>query len=574
MERAASVQPEFALTETNAPFIAQICQRLDGIALAVELAASRVKMFKVEQIAARLDDAFSLLTSGNRTALPRQQTLRALIDWSYNLLSEEEKTFLRKLSVFMGGWTLDAAEAVCETKDALDLLTHLVDKSLVSVDHEHGDETRYYLLETIRQYANEKFTDSKHLSDLRDLHLDYFLKTAERIAPELTTRKMPFWFDYLEVDYPNLHAALEWAQVYDIEAGLRLSNSLYYFWIIRGEYRKEGIEWFEKFLKDEVAKRNSTRTWALFYHYTLSRGRNNQNSDLTENKYLEESLLLARELEDHACVSSVLETYATQERLIGKFSSTNKYLKQSLAEARLSGNQRLVGRAIYGLGALARSQLDYKEATKLIKESVDIFCNVGDLIAWALALNFLGLMSEEQGDWEAAQGYYEKALALAKETHDRSHTSMYLNNIGQMKLGMGDLNQALLLLDQGRELIQNTPDDDFLSYILFNLGEVARFQGNSGSATEFYIKSLALPQREIIKVHMYCGLAYIERLQNHVAEAGQHLLNALNLLSNETDRNFYTYSVIPFVAYLAVDQQEGQSMSQEQVLVLAMEVLQ
>ncbi len=626
VERAKASQLDFELTEFNASFVAQICQRLDGIALAIELAASRVKMFKVEQIAERLNNVFDLLMSGNRTALPRQQTLRALIDWSYYLLSEKEQKFLRQLSVFMGGWTLEAAESICGNVDASDLLTRLIDKSLVVADYEHGNEVRYYLLETIRQYAREKLVKVEDSIRLRDLHLAYFLKIAERIAPELCTRKMPFWLDYLEVDYPNLHASLEWAHEHDIEAGLRLSNSLYEFWYIRGEYRKEGIVWFEKFLNAGMVKRNSTRAWALFYHYTLSRGRNNQNSDLTENKYLEESLLLARELEDHACVSSVLETYAVQEILIGNFSSTNEYLKQSLAEARISGNQRLVGRAIYGLGELARSQLDYKEARTLIKESVDIFCDVGDFIAWALALNFLGLMSEEQGDWKTAQGYYEQALALSEETHDRSHTSMYLNNIGQMKLGMGELNQAFLLLDQGRELVQNTPDDDSLSYILFNLGEVARFQGNSELAAVFYIESLALPQREVVKVHMYCGLADIERLQGHFAEAGQYLLNALNLLSNETERNFYTCLVIPFVASFGVDRQkhiqatslfgwvdgwnktneiiqqpiyqaefdrclnqareglsesefnvawvEGQSMSQEQVLALAMEVLQ
>ena len=626
MERATTILPEFEMTEVNAPAIAQICQRLDGIALAIELAASRVKMLKVEQIATRLDDAFRLLTGGSRTALPRQQTLRALIDWSYNLLSDDEKVFLRRLSIFMGGWTLEAAEAVCGNADALDLLTHLVDKSLVSVDFEHGDEPRYYLLETVRQYAREKLVESEEAIQLRDAHLAYFLKTAERIAPELTTRKMPYWCDYLEVEYPNLKAALEWAQEHDVEVGLRLSNALYEFWYIRGEYRKEALEWFEKFLNIGIAKRNMTRAWALFYSCNLSIGMASKNVDSTRIKYLEGSLLLARELGEHACVSRALALWGRHETVLGNFVSANEYLIQSLTEARLAGNHRLIGFSIYRLGSMAFNQGDHKEAGKLIKESVEIFRNVGDLTSWGFALNLLGIMNAQHGDWMSAQGYYEEALALAEEAHDRSNTSCYLMNLGNLALGLGDPDRAFLLLDQACKLVQNTPDDDFLGGTLGALGEVARFQGNFDQAAAYYRESLVLPQLDKDKIPSYCGLADVKRLQGQVAEAKQLLLNALNLLSNEYARNIYTGDVIPVVAYCAADQQksnqavslfgwvdawnktkgiiwppvyqaefdrylaqareglsesefntawvEGQSMSQEQVLALAMEVLQ
>ncbi|MBK6792896.1 MAG: AAA family ATPase [Anaerolineales bacterium] len=328
MERATTNLPEFEMTEVNAPAIAQICQRLDGIALAIELAASRVKMLKVEQIATRLDDAFRLLTGGSRTALPRQQTLRALIDWSYNLLPDEERAFLRKLSVFMGGWTLEAAEAICGNADALELLTHLVDKSLVSVDLEHGDEPRYYLLETVRQYAREKLVESENMIQLRDVHLVYFLKLAERIAPELYHRKMPYWLDYLEVEYANLHAALEWAQARDVDAGLCLSNALYLFWAERGDFRKEGIEWFEIFLKASSIKRNKNRAWALLHFYGLSIIQPGSPS-VEVSKCLEESLLLAREIGDHGCLTRVLCVQGTNEILDGNYDTAQILLEQS-----------------------------------------------------------------------------------------------------------------------------------------------------------------------------------------------------------------------------------------------------
>ncbi|MEK7327551.1 MAG: protein kinase, partial [Chloroflexota bacterium] len=192
VERASAALPGFALNEANAPIIAQVCRRLDGVALAIELAASRVKLLKVEQIAARLDDAFRFLTGGSRTALPRQQTLRATIDWSYNLLSELERRLLCRLSVFAGGWTLEAAEAVCageglESYEILDLLIQLVNKSLVAVEREQGEEARYRLLETIREYALERLAASGEAETVRREHAEFFLALAQEADPHLAS---------------------------------------------------------------------------------------------------------------------------------------------------------------------------------------------------------------------------------------------------------------------------------------------------------------------------------------------------------------------------------------------------
>ena len=549
VERAASVQPEFALTETNAPFIAQICQRLDGIALAIELAASRVKMFKVEQIAARLDDAFGLLTSGNRTALPRQQTLRALIDWSYNLLSEEEKTFLRKLSVFTGGWTLEAAEAVCENQDALEMLTHLVDKSLVSVDHEHGDEARYYLLETIRQYANEKLRDSEQLSHLRDLHLDYFLKTAERIAPELYTRRMPYWLDYLEVEYNNFQAALEWARERDNEAGLCLCNALFRLWQNRGEYRKEGLEWFRNFLKASTSSRTTNRAWGLYHASILASVPNYHDSPENKN-WRDECMLLAQELGERTCFARILEQNGIHELVLENYGAGHEILIQSLVEARQIKDELTIGFATDALGRLARYTSDFGTARSLLEESAVILKHVGDLRRWGIVLSELGWLYIESGDWIAARKSFGEALSVAHESHSRYHIAYNLTHLGSLALGMGNFDEALSLLNQAYELVEGTPDDQWVPFILESFGEIARYKGNLVQAYNFHREAIALQQWEKDKDLFLLG--NIERLLGELTEAKRHLLASLKTLSSWSNRIAYG---VPYVAYFSIDQQ-------------------
>lgn len=234
VDRARAVQPHFSLTAHNLSAVAQICQRLDGIPLALELAAARVKLFAVEQIALRLDDRFRLLTGGSRTALPRQQTLRALIDWSYDLLPVAERGALARLSVFAGGWTFGAAEAVIGP-EALDLLSHLVDKSLVVVDElAEAPETRYRLLETIRQYARDKLLESGEAPMVRDRHLRHYLLVAEVAEPKLEGPEMLPALNQLEAELDNIRAALEWTLDRSPQAAVQLAARLTFFWQRRG----------------------------------------------------------------------------------------------------------------------------------------------------------------------------------------------------------------------------------------------------------------------------------------------------------------------------------------------------
>src|SRR5688572_3053343 len=273
IDRATSAVSTFTVTKDNAPSLAQICYRLDGIPLAIELAAAKVHVLSVEQIAKRLDDRFRLLTGGSRTALEHHQTLRAAIDWSYNLLPPVEQVFFTRLSVFSGGWTLEAAESVCEgrsvkSEDVLDLLEQLINKSLVIMEEIQG-ESRYHMLETIRQYANEKLVGS---DALREQHAAYFLILAETIEPSLEKSEPASWLDKLEREHNNLRAALRWAREKEqVEPGLRLASALCLFWFMRG-YLSEGLAQIGEFLSlSEQTINTTTRAKALDHAGMLAR---------------------------------------------------------------------------------------------------------------------------------------------------------------------------------------------------------------------------------------------------------------------------------------------------------------
>jgi predicted ATPase/class 3 adenylate cyclase len=302
IERAVAALPTFAVTNQNAPAVAQLCWRLDGIPLAIELAAARVRMLTVEQIAARLDDRFRLLTGGSRTALRRQQTLQAAIDWSYQLLSEEERLLLQRLAVFAGGWTLEAAEAVgvgasIEGADVLDLLGALVDKSLVVAEGQ-GAHERYRLLETIRQYAGEKLLEAGEVGPIRDQHRDWYVGLAARAEPELTGPGEEEWLGRLEVEHDNLRAALAWSLEGDPGVGLRLAASLGGFWARHG-HLVEGRRWLEAFLTRAPApddpEEQRVRARALRRAGILA---SDQQDRAAARTFLAESLILFRALGD------------------------------------------------------------------------------------------------------------------------------------------------------------------------------------------------------------------------------------------------------------------------------------
>jgi tetratricopeptide (TPR) repeat protein len=545
-ERARSGLPGFSLTQGNAQAAAQICHHLDGIPLAIELAAARVKGLSVEQIAVRLDDRFRLLTSGNRTALPRHQTLQALIDWSHDLLSELERILLRRLSVFAGGWTLEAAETVCagdglESNQILDLLLRLVDKSLVTAETQK-DESRYHMLEIVRQYAREKLWAASEGEMMRQRHLMYFVDLAERAEPNLRAFDMVMWLDRLEAEHDNIRAALEWSQESDVEAQLCLASALLWFWHIRG-HRNEGIEWLERGLSIEATERGSQplkpdramirgkalntsgfliamgvedrkaalrfeESLALFHGlgsagkqgmaYALLRlGETSQDNQA--GNMIEQSLTLFREIGDKFGAAECLMLLAGPAY---DYKQAMIFAEEQLALRREIGDHDGIAMALGNLSDLAFWQADYQKAITLREESLAILRNVGNKWAIGFTLPRCGDIYFWQGDYERASKIYQEALAIAQEIGDRVFFARNIYNLGVIAQLQGQYDRATQLITDSRAVFREV--DELLIPGIHLLGDIALAQGNDKSAITMYEAELVSSQETQFKPGIIC----------------------------------------------------------------------
>jgi tetratricopeptide (TPR) repeat protein len=394
---------------------------LDGIPLAIELAAARVKVLAVEQIAARLDDRFRLLTGGSRTALPRQQTLRAAMDWSYDLLAPKERAVLRRLSVFAGGWTLEAAEAVCAAKrvkerEVLDLVTQLVDKSLVSVETLSG-EVRYRMPETIRQYSQDRLLASGEATEVRTRHRTWYLGLAERAEPRIRGPEETIWLDRLEVEHDNLRAALGWSSTEedDAEIRLRLAPALWAFWNAHTHWG-EGRKWLETALAGGRDIKSVVRVRALWGEGQLVW----RQGDYARAMALhEESLALARELGDRTGIAMALRGRGLVTMRQGDLDAATALFEESLEISRKLEDKWLVANTVAQMGVAARRKGNYARALALCEESLAIFRALGAKHWIAYTLRLTGHAVRLQGDLEQATELYRDSLGLFGETGDK-----------------------------------------------------------------------------------------------------------------------------------------------------------
>jgi predicted ATPase len=414
IDRAVLSQPAFAVTNQNAPAVAAICHRLDGIPLALELAASRVKLLSPEQIMARLEDRFRLLTGGSRTVLPRQQTLRAALDWSYDLLTEGERALLQRVSVFAGGFRLEAAEAVCadeaiEAVAVLDLLGQLSDKSLVQVE-DAVDEARYRLLETIRQYGAEKLRGAGEEGALRARHRDWYLALAEEAEPELRGPRQGEWLVRLAEEHENLRAALVWtSEQEEGEAGLRLGAALWWFWMVRG-YMTEGRARLATLLGSAgAAARTAARARALNGAGALAQC---QGEYEAARALYEESLAIRRELGDQHGIADSLNNLGILASDQGEYEAARALYEESLAIRRELGNQQGIAGSLNNLGNVAYSQGEYEAARALNEESLAICRELGDQRGIAYGLEGVAAAAGAQGQPERAALIFGAAEAL------------------------------------------------------------------------------------------------------------------------------------------------------------------
>ena len=450
-ERSLLVQPKFELNDQNANAVMQICHHLSGIPLAIELAAARVKMMSVDEIAKRLDDRFELLSAGSRTTLPRHQTLRATIDWSFNLLSEMERILFRCLSVFAGGFTLNAAEEISAAGDVksqvIELLGHLINKSLVRVEERSGDaaiETRYGMLETIREYAREKLREAEEEIRLRGRHLEFFVNLAEDVEPKLEGAEQKVWLDTLEIEIDNLRAAMDWAlQNQELIAALRLAGALRRFWIVRSHHHNEGVERLETILNHPDAMQPTTARLKALNAFLYMLWPSGQLTEIQPRG--EEALALSIQLGDRRNSAFALLWLGVGATARGEYSRAHSYLEQSLAFWREVEEKTYAAWSFVFLGEVTLLQDDKPRAQELYQQAIPSLREAKDFAFLAIPLRRLGQLAMSQGDFSKAMAFINESLQLNWAIHDYRGTGACLAALAALSVARNENERAMKL---------------------------------------------------------------------------------------------------------------------------------
>ena len=578
--RAQTASPAFRVTDPNAASIAHICRRLDGIPLAIELAASRIRVLALEQIAERLDDRFNLLTGGSRTALPRQQTLRATIDWSYDLLALEERNLLHSLSVFSGGWTLDAAEQVCAAPGCdgeaqlLEALMQLVNKSLVRATMNAG-QTRYWLLETIRQYAREKLDHSGGLMAVHERHLHYFAQLAQVAEPHLRDGQQLIYLEQLETEHDNLRAALEWALRHSHEyAALTLTKHLARFWYLHG-YLSEGRDWLRRALAQTTAEaapadraralqglcwllnedpheislyeeslalcRHVGDTWgAAFALRGLGTAVSNQGDSQQANAYLSESLDLFRQTSDPWGIALALLALGWETTALGIGAADEtpeqppdqptRIWSEALRGFKQIGDRWGIAVTLGSLSYWARRNADFKRATQLSAESLALFKTLGDKAGIAISLSRLAMVAYRRDDYPLMTSLIEESLVLQRELGYRGDVADSLEMLAVAALFQGDYAKASELGQQGLQLWREVGNVRGIVSLLDTLAGNAHLANQLDEAESLWQECLKLSRESSNKNDIagsYHGLGDVALARGQLEQATIYLEQAL-----------------------------------------------
>ena len=444
VERAALALSTFKLDVANIPFILDICRRVDGIPLAIELTAARINILSVEDISKQLHKSFALLSSDHRTALSRHQTLQMSLDWSWSLLSDSERVFLRQVSVFAGGWTLEAAESVCDGI-ALNLTKALVQKSLIKVEQEAGRETRYYFHEMVRQYGRDKLSQAGDTEVVRDRHLAYFVKLVEQAEPELYRSDQVDWFNKLDEERDNLRLALERALITDTESGLRIATIPWRFWQ-RHDYQEAG-NWLYKLL-ERYPKFDSLRAQALAVSsaYIFANG-----DTAASRKKAEESLQVARAFSDRENEALSLLFLGRNIAFPGDYHVGFPLLEQSLALYQSLGDT--LGQAM-ATAWLGNNHNDVERSKSLLLESLKLHRDLGNLSDIAWCLGDLAYQSILAGDLSSPGPWLEEAITLFRQLGDLPNEADTLTSLGTLAHYQDDYQRAHTFFEQAIKLYE------------------------------------------------------------------------------------------------------------------------
>ena len=544
IQRARAVKPDFQVTNANAPAVAEICARLDGLPLALELAAARVKLFPPQALLSRLDQRLKTLTGGARDVPARHQTLRSTIDWSYQLLAADEQALFARLGVFAGGCTVEAAEAVCPgTGDfqgnVIDGLAALVDQSLVRQQEGVAGEPRFMMLETIREYALERL-EARGEAAVRRAHAAYYLQLAEVAEPKLVGREQRVWLDRLEHEIDNLRAALVWARTAGaVETAFRLSTALGDFWAMR-DRPQEGRQWLEPLLAPgspvPLAPQASAALRARALHVAA------KLSDLSDGEpqaqaFYEASLALFRDLQDRRGLAYVLVDFGLLlSHLPGSMAHARALLEESQCLFRDLQDKRGLGWACFGLGRLASAQGKDAEARPQLEVGLALLREVGDEQAMAWCLHTLGNVALEQGDEATARGLQEERLAIEQGLNHKQGVGASPLALGGIAVLQGDEARAVTLLEESLALCREIGDRELSALAAVRLGNLTHLRGDEQRAVALYRESLQLLREldnQIVLGIWLAGVGSVAGRQGHHRRAARLLGAAERLHSGK-----------------------------------------
>ncbi|MBA7646699.1 Photosystem I assembly protein Ycf3 [subsurface metagenome] len=508
IETAAAIKRDFQVTSQNAPAVAEICIRLDGIPLAIELAAARIKLLPPQAILKRLDHRLGLLTAGAHDLPARQQTLRATIDWSYDMLDTAHQMLFRTLAVFAGGFTIEAAEALgsitgTAALDVFNGVESLLDKNLLLLEEILAWEPRFRMLETIREYGMERLLESSEEERVRQRHAEYYLLLAEAAEPKLNAPKQGMWLDRLHIEYDNIRAALKWfTQKKDGEAELRLTGALWRFWEVRG-YLTEGRDKLKKALEDGPDAPDRLRARALLGAGDLSRQQGDYDQSII---LLEDSLALFQNIGDQLGVAMVYREIGRTYWHLGRLEQAHDYYTEGWKKAHELGEKLLSAMNLLGLGLINWMEGNLEKAQSQFEESRRIFVDVGDRRHEAKAINNLGIICYEMRDMEKAEAYFLKALEIQEEIGDAEDLRWSYNNLGYLYYRLGDYTQAVNYYEQLRQLLKDTGDKRMSSTALSGLSEVYLAMGDTAQALKY--AQNALQEVQDIGTGIELGVSY------------------------------------------------------------------
>ena len=500
VQRVEAVKPGFRLTEHNAAHVAEICVRLGGVPLAIELAAARSKLLSPRALLARLEHSLEVLGGGRRDAPSHQQTLRSTIDWSYSLLTAEEQTLFRRLSVFVGDFTLEAAEAVSTTSGDLSIsvlhgVASLVDKSLLQQREEEGQEPRLSLLEIMREYGVERLAECGELERVRDAHAAYYLALSEEAEVALPRAQQGVWLRRLEQEYENIRAALQWLlERNETGTALRILSALEQFWFLRG-HLSEGRKFLEQALgapsEDNTENMTLVRAKALSVIGYLAFRQHDPKSAIA---CLEESLALFQRLEDKRGMAASLNWLGSVIYVLGKVEQGVARMKESLALYREIGDSRNSADVLFMLGSLASYRGEYDLAHKLLEESLALFEVEDEVWGRSAALHYLGLTCYAQGQYTRARRLSEESVALINKLDAPYGASEVMTILAYELVALGELMDASTWLEKALALVKGRENTEDLVRVLCGLGHLALRQGKLAEARSWFEEGITKMQ--------------------------------------------------------------------------------